>query len=160
MSNPDLRDHANRLNGTFGHVSSPIPQQDHGLLGWIYEVQSRHLRPIYDAAKYELQGAYEFTTHTAADIGQAIFGRTVEEEEARARDKMMQTGQLGKQRTTMTAMETPDSDLFKEDSALSGPSKDESYIVAQRASTDSKILDAGVSAEAADAEEAAPQDED
>jgi len=54
MGNEELRAHANRLHGSFGHVSSPVPQHDNGLLGWVYEIQSRHLRPLLDAAVFEV----------------------------------------------------------------------------------------------------------
>lgn len=49
MSLEDLREHANRLHRSFGHLCSVVPDHDHGLVGWIYEVQSRHLRPLLDA---------------------------------------------------------------------------------------------------------------
>lgn len=54
MATEELRAHANRLHGSFGHVSSPVPQHDNGLLGWVYEIQSRHLRPLLDASVFEV----------------------------------------------------------------------------------------------------------
>merc|ERR1711865_325075 len=49
MALEDLREHSNGLHRSFGHLCSVVPDHDHGLVGWIYEVQSRHLKPLLDA---------------------------------------------------------------------------------------------------------------
>lgn len=48
MALEDLREHANSLHRSFGHLCTVMPDHHGDLLGWIYEVQSRHLRPLLD----------------------------------------------------------------------------------------------------------------
>jgi hypothetical protein len=56
MEFEDLREHALELQKSFGHLGdAPVPQNDHGLLGWIYEVHSRHVRPLLDAGITEVK---------------------------------------------------------------------------------------------------------
>jgi hypothetical protein len=53
-----LRLHAESLYTTFSMaVGSTVPTADHNLLGWVYEVQSRHLKPILDVALRDAQGS-------------------------------------------------------------------------------------------------------
>merc|ERR1739838_995053 len=47
MSHQELRDHADDLHVSFReHDCTPVPEEDHGLLGWTFDVQSRFLKPI------------------------------------------------------------------------------------------------------------------
>jgi hypothetical protein len=54
LSTEEIREHANRLHGSFVNTTTPVPQHDNGLLGWVYEIQSRHLRPLLDEKIYEV----------------------------------------------------------------------------------------------------------
>lgn len=75
MNNEDLREHAHRLHGTFGHKSSPVPHHDHGLLGWVYEVQSRHLRPLLDSTIAELENDSKYlkrASHAVAVVAKEV----------------------------------------------------------------------------------------
>merc|ERR1712187_341303 len=55
---PDaLRGHAEALHTTFHEViGSEVPNQQPAVLGWVYEVQARHLKPILDAALEQARG--------------------------------------------------------------------------------------------------------
>jgi len=52
-----LRSHADTLYDTFRDaIGSQVPDNDQGLLGWVYEVQARNLKPILDMALQDVRG--------------------------------------------------------------------------------------------------------
>merc|ERR1712046_333925 len=59
---------------TFGHMCSAVPEHNHGLLGWIYEVQSRHLKPLVDEAIFEVHQGIVKSAAAAHVVGKAVTG--------------------------------------------------------------------------------------